>query len=104
MFEIVRSLSLKRISNALHAAGEQALCPQPRGQPHRCEGVARGTQRIVETVKRGTLVRALKATKAFGSGAFTIRSKGGDIGLKFFRRARPARVSAPWNAAYYRRS
>lgn len=103
MIEIKYDLSsMKRISNALHAAGSQTPLILNRAINH--TGAKALTQMrnvlVGQTgLKRGTLVRALKATKAFGAGAFVIRSKGGDIRLKFFkaRETRKGVSAAPWN-------
>lgn len=93
---------LLKISNALHAAGKNVPLILNRAVNH--TGAKALTQMRIVLVgqtglKRKTINKALKATKAFGPGAFTIKSRGGDVRLKFFgaRETRKGVSAAPWN-------
>jgi hypothetical protein len=94
---------LLRISNALHAAGSQVPLILNRAINHTGDKALTQMRRVLvgqTGLKRKTIVRAVKATKAFGAGAYTIRSKGGNIRLKFFaaRETRKGVSAAPWNS------
>jgi hypothetical protein len=104
MLEIKYDLSqMRRISNALHAAGKQVPLILNRAINHTGDKALTQMRNALvgqTGLKRGTLVRALKGTKAFGAGAYVIRSKGGNIRLKFFgaRETRKGVSAAPWNS------
>ena len=91
-----------KISNALRAAGKQVPLILNRAINHAGDK-ARNQMRTVLVgqtgLKRKTLVKAVKSRKAFGGGAYTIYSKGGNVRLKFFgaRETRAGVSAAPWN-------
>lgn len=90
-----------KISNALKAAGTKVPLILNRAINHTGDK-ARNQMRtalVGQTgLKRKTLVKAIKSRKAFGPGAYTIYSKGGDVRLKFFgaRETRAGVSAAPW--------
>ncbi|CUT12523.1 hypothetical protein BF49_3603 [Bradyrhizobium sp.] len=94
---------LKHISNALHAAGDKMPLVLNRAINHTGDKALTQMRSVLvgqTGLKRRTLVRAVKSTKAFGAGAYVIRSKGGNIRVKFFaaRETRKGVSAAPWNS------
>jgi hypothetical protein len=94
--------ALSGLSNALHAAGKQMPLVLVRAINHTGDKALTQMRRVLVAqtgLKYATLKRAVKGTKAFGPGAYTIRSKGGDVRLMFFkaRETRAGVSAAPWN-------
>lgn len=94
---------LLKISNALHAAGKNIPLVINRAINHTGDKARTQMRNVLvgqTGLKRKTIVKAVKSTKAFGSGAYTIYSRGGNIRLKFFgaRETRRGVTAAPWNA------
>jgi hypothetical protein len=92
----------KKISNALKAAGTKIHLIMARAVNH--TGAKARTAMIKALVpqtglKRRTMDKALKATKAFNGSNFEINAKGGNVRLKFFgaRETRKGVSAAPWN-------
>jgi hypothetical protein len=103
MVSITYDLSqLKNIGNALSAAGSQMPLVLNRAVNHTGSKALTQMRRVLVDqtgLKRKTLLRAVKGTKAFGPRPYVIRSKGGDIRLQFFgaRETRKGVSAAPWN-------
>lgn len=94
---------LLKISNALHAAGKQIPLVLTRAINH--TGLKARTQMrrvlVGQTgLKARTINRAVKSKNASSGGAFVIKSRGGNIRLKFFgaRETSKGVSAAPWNA------
>jgi hypothetical protein len=96
--------SIARLGNQIGAAGARAPLALARAINHTGDKAkTRMTRALtVQTgLKRQTIVKALRVNKAGGGGlTYTIRSAGGDIGLKYFgaRETRTGVSAAPWGA------
>lgn len=93
---------LLRVSNALHAAGKQIPLILNRAINHTGDKARTQMRNVLvgqTGLKRKTIVKAVKSTKAFGPGAYTIVSRGGNIRLQFFgaKETRAGVTAAPWN-------
>lgn len=103
MFDIKYDLSsMTNISNMLHAAGKQMPLVLNRAINHTGDKAVTQMRNVLVDqtgLKRNVLVRAVKGTKAFGPSGYVIRSRGGNIRLKFFaaRETRKGVSAAPWN-------
>lgn len=103
LFVTLDGSAFARLGNQIGAAGAKAPLALARAINH--TGAKARTKMIRVLVpqtglKRGTIVRALRETKAgAGSLTYTIRAKGGDVSLKYFapRETRAGVSAAPWN-------
>lgn len=92
---------LDRLANLLGAAGNQAPHALRRAVNHtgdKARTVMVRTLTLQTGLKRGVIVRAMKVNRAnFGSLVYAIRSKGGNVSLKFFgaRETRSGVSAAP---------
>lgn len=93
---------LLKISNALQAAGKNIPLVINRAINHTGDKARTQMRNVLvgqTGLKRKTIVKAIKSTRAFGAGAYTIYSRGGNIRLQFFgaRETRRGVTAAPWN-------
>lgn len=94
---------LARLANALEAAGKQMPLVMVRAVNHTGDKALTQVRNVLVKqtgLKRGTLVRAVRGTRAFNGQPYVIRSRGGDIRVKFFsaRETRKGVTAAPWNS------
>ncbi|WP_438278093.1 phage tail protein [Nitrobacter sp.] len=94
---------LARLSNALQAAGKQMPLVMVRAINHTGDKAVTQVRNVLVKqtgLKRGTMVRAVRGTKAFNGKPYVIRSRGGDVRLQFFsaRETRKGVTAAPWNS------
>lgn len=103
LFVTLDAAALARLADQIAAAGAKAPLALARAINH--TGAKARTQMIRALapqtgLKRRTIVKALRETKAGAGGlTYTIRSRGGDVGLKHFgaRETATGVSSAPWN-------
>lgn len=94
--------AIARASNLFHAAGKNAPLALIRAINHTGDK-ARTQMRRVLVQQTGltakTINKAVTPKHAFNGGAYEIKSKGGDIRLKFFkaRETQAGASAAPWN-------
>lgn len=98
----VDTAPMARAANLFAAAGKKAPLAIIRAVNHTGDK-ARNAMRSVLVgqtgLKRKTINKAVKSTRAFNGGAYVIRAEGGNIRLKFFspRETRSGVSAAPWN-------
>lgn len=92
---------IARLGNLLRAAGKDAPLAMVRAINHTGDKARTAMRRVLVKqtgLKAGTINRAVKSTRAFGGGAYVIRSQGGNVRLMFFkaRETRKGVTAAPW--------
>ena len=103
LFVTLDATSIARLGNRIGAAGKNAPLALARAINHTGDKAKTQMTRalVLQTgLKRRTIVKALRVSKA-GSGGltYTIRSSGGNVGLKHFgaRETRAGVSAAPWS-------
>ncbi|HWL06738.1 MAG TPA: phage tail protein [Xanthobacteraceae bacterium] len=98
----VDTSGIDRMGNLMRAAGKQAPLAMVRAINHTGDKARTQMRRVLVKqtgLKATTINRAVKSKRAFGSGAYEIKSRGGNVRLMFFgaRETRRGVSAAPWN-------
>jgi hypothetical protein len=100
----INTAAIARLGNIFKAAGKNAKDAERRAINHTGDKARTAMRRVLVPqtgLKRKTINKALKSTRAsYSSGAYIIRSKGGNVRVMFFhaRETRAGVSAAPWNA------